>query len=162
MSNLDLLFEHNEPLPETVAQAPTEVEQAIGRNIAGLVEDGATLQMGIGTIPNAVLANLKDHSHLGIHTEMFSEGVIDLVESGSVNCSHKKVMPHLITASFLIGSQRLFDWVDDNPMVHLYPSNFVNDPAVIKQNPKVTAINSAIEIDITGQVGGAKAPIHLF
>ncbi|WNH08172.1 acetyl-CoA hydrolase/transferase family protein [Thalassobellus suaedae] len=132
--------------------APTEQEKAIGKNIAGIIEDGATLQMGIGGIPNAVLTFLHNHKNLGIHTEMFSEGIVDLVEKGIVNGSQKKVNPYKIISGFAMGTRRLYDFMDDNPEIEMNDIAYVNDTAIIRQNPKVTAINSAIEIDFTGQV----------
>ncbi len=132
--------------------APTEQEKAIGKNIAGIIEDGATLQMGIGGIPNAVLTFLHNHKNLGVHTEMFSEGIVDLVEKGIVNGSQKKVNPYKIISGFAMGTRRLYDFMDDNPEIEMNDIAYVNDTAIIRQNPKVTAINSAIEIDFTGQV----------
>jgi acyl-CoA hydrolase len=140
------------PLPEHPALPPGDIERAIGRHVAGLVEDGATLQMGIGSIPDAVLAALDGHRDLGIHSEMFSDGVIDLVERGVVSGSAKRTHPGKIVASFLLGTRRLYDFVDDNPQVALVDVAYVNDTAVIRRNPRVTAINSALEIDLTGQV----------
>ncbi len=140
------------PLHEVSSPAITPVESAIGRNVASLVEDGATLQMGIGSIPDATLSFLASHRDLGIHTEMFSEGVIDLAEKGVITGTKKKVLPHKIVGSFLMGTRRLYDFVHDNPSVMMLESSFVNDTSVIRQNPRVTAINSAIEVDITGQV----------
>lgn len=142
----------NYDLPTIEIPPPNEVEIQIGQYIADLVEDGSTLQMGIGTIPNAALAAMRHHKELGIHTEMFSEGVIDLVEKGVVTNQHKvKHRNHLVTG-FLVGSRRLYDFVDDNPLVRVLDIAYVNDTHVIRQNPKVVAINSAIEVDITGQV----------
>ena len=140
------------PLPEHPAAPPSDIERAIGRHVAGLVQDGATLQMGIGSIPDAVLAALDGHRDLGIHSEMFSDGVIDLVERGVVTGTAKRTHPGKIVASFLLGTRRLYDFVDDNPQVALVDVAYVNDTAVIRRNPKVTAINSALEIDLTGQV----------
>ncbi|MBP8792680.1 MAG: acetyl-CoA hydrolase/transferase family protein [Lutibacter sp.] len=131
---------------------PSEQEQAIGRNIAGIIEDGATLQMGIGGIPNAVLTFLHNHKNLGIHTEMFSEGLVDLVEKGIVNGSQKKTNPYKIVSGFAMGTRRLYDFMDNNPEIEMRDIAYVNDTAIIRQNPKATAINSAIEIDLTGQV----------
>ena len=139
-------------LHERVPAALTEVERAIGRHIASLVEDGATLQLGIGSIPDAVLAALGDHRDLGVHTEMFSDGVIDLVERGVVNGRLKRTHPGKIVGAFILGTRRLYDFVDDNPQVAMLAVDYVNDTTVIRRNPKVTAVNSAIEIDITGQV----------
>ena len=127
-------------------------EEKIGAFIAELIEDGSTLQMGIGNIPNAALGKLGNHKNLGLHTEMFSDGVIPLIKSGVVDCSMKAVARGRALATFLIGSQELYDFVDDNPLVELRESNFVNDTAVIRRNPKMVAINSAIEVDVTGQV----------
>jgi len=129
-----------------------DVEMQIGRNVASLIEDGATLQMGIGAIPDATLAALTNHKRLGIHTEMFSNGLIDLVERGVVTGEEKRVHPGKIVAGFVMGNQRLYDFIDDNPLVAMLDIAYVNDTAVIRRNPKVTAINSAIEIDLTGQV----------
>ncbi len=131
---------------------PSKAEKAIGENIAEIIEDGATLQMGIGGIPNAVLTCLGNHKNLGVHTEMFSEGVVDLVEKGVVNGSKKKVNPFKIVSGFAMGTRRLYDFMDDNPEIEMLDIAYVNDTAIIRQNPKVTAINSAVEIDITGQV----------
>jgi 4-hydroxybutyrate CoA-transferase len=140
------------PLPQISAPQITPVEAAIGAHVASLVEDGATLQMGIGSIPDATLSALTNHRDLGIHTEMFSEGIIPLVEKGVITGIHKTIIPGKIVSSFLCGTQRLYDFVDDNPSVIMLESSFVNDTHIIRQNPKVTAINSAIEVDITGQV----------
>ena len=118
-----------------------------------LVEDGATLQMGIGGMPNAVLAALGSHKNLGIHTEMFSDGAIDLIEKGVVNNERKRIHPGKVVGAFAMGTRRLYDFIDDNPQVVMLDVAYVNDTAVIRRNPKVTAINSAIEVDLTGQVG---------
>ncbi len=141
-----------EELHEMKLSAPTKEEVLIGKNIAEIIEDGATLQMGIGGIPNAVLSFLKNHKDLGVHTEMFSEGIVDLVEKGIVNGSQKKINPYKIVSGFAMGSRRLYDFMDDNPEIEMKDIAYVNDTAIIRQNPKVTAINSAIEIDFTGQV----------
>ena len=130
----------------------SETEQKIGQYVASLIDDRSTLQMGIGSIPNAALANLASHKDLGLHTEMFSDGVIDLIESGVINCKYKGVVKHRALATFLIGSQRLYDFVNNNPFVEMRESSFVNDTSVIRRNPKMVAINSAIEVDLTGQV----------
>ncbi len=127
-------------------------EARIGEIIAGLVEDGSTLQMGIGGIPDAALARMHNKHDLGIHTEMFSDRIVDLVEAGAITNRHKVVGQGRIITSFINGSQRLFDFVHDNPLVHFYPCDWTNDTAVIRKNPKVVAINSAIQIDLTGQV----------
>ncbi|WP_298994587.1 acetyl-CoA hydrolase/transferase family protein [Flagellimonas sp. S174] len=130
----------------------SEIENKIGLNVASLIEDGATLQMGIGNIPNAVLSNLGNHKNLGIHTEMFSDGVLPLIESGVINGAEKKIKMGKIVSCFAVGSQRLYDFIDDNPICDFRDSGYTNDTARIRRNPKVTAINSAIEIDLTGQV----------
>lgn len=131
---------------------PTAEEVAIGKICGELIEDGATLQMGIGAIPNAVLQALTNHKDLGIHTEMFADGLIPLIETGVVNGSKKRIHPKKVVASFVMGTRRLYDFIDDNPEIAMLDVQYVNDPAVIRRNPKVTAINSAIEIDLTGQV----------
>jgi acyl-CoA hydrolase len=125
---------------------------AIGKNIAELVEDGATLQMGIGSIPNAVLSCLESHRNLGIHSEMFSDGILPLVEKGIITGSKKSKYRNSIIGSFAVGSQKLYDFMHDNPMVKMLDFAYVNSVEVIRKNQKVTAINSAIEIDLTGQV----------
>lgn len=152
ISRLHSFVEVDEPIHEHEMTEPTELELKIGANIAGIVEDGATLQMGIGAIPNAVLKQLEDHKDLGIHTEMFSDGVLDLIEKGVVTGRNKKIHPRKIISGFAVGSRKLYDFMDDNPLVNMLDIAYVNDVAHIKQNPKVTAINSAIEVDITGQV----------
>lgn len=151
-SRFNALVRTDEPLHELTIPEPNDVEKKIGAHVAELVEDGATLQMGIGAIPNAVLQSLGDHKNLGIHTEMFSDGVIDLVEKGVINGKNKATHPEKIVAGFVMGSRRLYDFVDDNPMISMLDIEYVNDTAVIRKNPKVTAINSAVEVDITGQV----------
>lgn len=152
INDIDFAVEVSDPLPEVPPPALTDIDRAIGRSIAELIEDGATLQMGIGSIPNAVLASLTGHKDLGIHTEMFSDGVMELVESGVINGRKKIKHPGKIVAGFLMGTRRLYDFVDDNPQVLMLDIAYVNDSAVIRRNPKVTAVNSAIEVDLTGQV----------
>jgi 4-hydroxybutyrate CoA-transferase len=142
----------NRPLVEHHGSAETAVEARIGEIIADLIEDGATLQMGIGNIPDAVLSRLHNKRDLGVHTEMFSDRVVDLVEAGVITNRLKKIHPNRITTSFVSGSKRLFDFVHDNPMVEFHPCNRTNDTALIRQNDKVVAINSALEVDLTGQV----------
>lgn len=147
------LVEVNEPLPEVdYSQRITETEEKIGRNVAELVEDKATLQMGIGAIPDAVLKSLTNHKGLGIHTEMFSNGIVPLIESGVITNEHKKILRGRIATAFIAGNRQLYDYVDDNPLITMCSTDFANDVSVIKTNNKVTAINSAIEIDLTGQV----------
>ncbi|ACF12445.1 acetyl-CoA hydrolase/transferase [Chlorobaculum parvum NCIB 8327] len=152
VSKIHALVEVEDPLPEIPPHELTDVERQIGQHIASIVEDGATLQMGIGAIPDATLAALTNHKDLGIHSEMFSDGVVDLVEKGVITGRHKRTHNEIIVASFLIGSRKLYDFVDDNPLVEMFGSDYVNDTKEIRKNPKVTAINSAIEIDMTGQV----------
>ncbi len=152
MSKIDLGVDVNDSLPEHAPAELTETELKIGRFCAELIEDGATMQMGIGSIPDAVLASLQNHKDLGVHTEMFSDGLIPLIESGIVNNSQKRVHPNRTVSSFLVGTRKLYDFVDDNPNVAMLDCAYVNDTAVIRRNPQVTAINSAIEVDLTGQV----------
>ncbi|MGB5808960.1 MAG: acetyl-CoA hydrolase/transferase C-terminal domain-containing protein [Polyangiales bacterium] len=149
---LDWLVEHDEPLPEVPESSPSEEEVAIGHHAADLVEDGATLQMGIGSVPDAVLAALKSHRRLGVHTEMWSDGLLPLLECGAVDNSLKVVHPGRTVSGFVIGTRKVYDFVDDNPTIAQYDIGYVNRVNVINRNPKVTAINSAVEIDLTGQV----------
>lgn len=160
--SIDTLIEHDEPLHEVPPPELSETERSIGNFIAAMIEDGATLQMGIGAIPNAVLASLGGHRDLGIHTEMFSDGLIDLVESGVVNGVKKAKHPGKVVAGFVMGTRRIYDFIDDNPQVLMLDIAYVNDTAVIRRNPKVTAINSAIEVDLTGQVCADSIGIRQF
>lgn len=152
IKNINAMVEVDEALPEQRVGEPDESELKIGQYCADLIDNGATLQMGIGTIPNAVLKSLAGHKNLGIHTEMFSDGVIELVEKGVINGKKKKVHPGKIVSGFVMGSRKTYDFIDDNPAVAMLDIAYVNDTAVIRRNPKVTAINSAIEVDFTGQV----------
>lgn len=152
ISRFDKIIDVNYPLPTHIIPEPSDIERRIGENIAGLVENGATLQMGIGAIPNAALQAMANHRELGIHTEMFSDGIIPLVEKGVITNEHKSKHPGHIVTGFLVGSQKLYDFVNDNPLVRVLDIEYVNDTSVIRKNPKATAINSAIEVDITGQV----------
>ncbi|GGH35001.1 4-hydroxybutyrate CoA-transferase [Mangrovimonas yunxiaonensis] len=152
ISEIDAFVECDEPLPEHAISTPTEVEQTIGDYVASLIEDRSTLQMGIGSIPNAVLAKLGNHKDLGLHTEMFSDGVIDLILKDVINGNYKAINRGRALTTFLMGSKRLYDYVDDNPFVEMRASNYTNDVSIIKQNPRMVAINSAIEVDVTGQV----------
>jgi acetyl-CoA hydrolase len=131
---------------------PSETTLKIAENCAELIPDGATMQMGIGEIPDAVLKFLFDKKDLGIHTELFSDGVIDLVEAGVLTNSRKTLHPGKITAGFILGTKRLYDWVDDNPLCDFHPTEYINDPFVIAQNARMVATNSAIEVDLTGQI----------
>ena len=151
-SKITCMVEVNDPIPEVHLPPLTADEQAIGRHVATLVDDGATLQMGIGAIPDAVLKELWSHRDLGVHTEMFSDGLVQLVESGVVNGSRKIIHPGKIVATFVMGTRKVYDFIDDNPMVAMLDVAYVNNPSVIARNPKMTAINSAIEVDVTGQV----------
>ena len=149
---IDIFVEDNTPLIEARFSEPDEVETAIGKHCAELIEDGACLQMGIGAIPNAVLAQLGEHKDLGIHTEMFADGVLGLVEKGVITGRNKATDKGKLVSTFLMGSQQVYDFIDDNPMVAMMDVGYSNDPYVISRNPKMTAINSAVQIDLTGQV----------
>ncbi len=151
-SMIDYFCEDDTPLEEARFAVPNEVETAIGKHCAALIEDGACLQMGIGSIPNAVLAQLTGHKNLGIHTEMFADGVLPLVESGVINGMNKTTDKGKMVSTFLMGSQKVYDFIDDNPGVMMMDVGYTNDPYVIARNPKVTAINSALQVDLTGQV----------
>ena len=152
ISEINIQVEASIPIPEVTYSALTEENKAIGKHIGEFIEDGSTLQMGIGAIPNAVLSCLENHKNLGIHSEMFSDGVLPLIEKGVINGSMKKKHPGMIVASFVVGSTKLYDFLDDNPIVQMLDFEYVNNTSVIQKNPKVVAINSAIEIDLTGQV----------
>lgn len=152
ISEIDSVVEVDEPIHEINIPEITEIEDRIGNFIAELIDDRSTLQMGIGNIPNAVLRKLGNHKNLGLHTEMFSDGVIDLILKDVINGNYKGINPGRALATFLLGSRRLYDYVDDNPFVELRTADYVNNVAVIMQNPKMVAINSAIEVDLTGQV----------
>jgi len=149
---IDTMVEHESPLPEVTHPPPDDVSRAIGRWVGSLVEDGATLQIGIGSMPDAILESLTDKHDLGLHTEMLSDGTLALIQSGVINNSRKTLHPGKIIASFVMGTQRLYDFVDDNPLVELHPNDYVNDPFIIAQNERMVAINAAIEVDLTGQV----------
>lgn len=153
IDKIDLLVEHESALPEVdySSKVNSAIEQ-IGKNVASLVEDGATLQMGIGNIPDQVLKNLTRHKNLGIHTEMLSDGVIPLIEQGIINNSRKKLNVGRSVTGFMAGTRKLYDFVDDNPAIRVMAIEYVNDTSIIRQNPKATAINSALEIDLTGQI----------
>jgi acyl-CoA hydrolase len=152
MEMIDIWVEDNTPLIEAHFDEPDDVEQLIGKHAAALVEDGATLQMGIGALPNAVLHQLEHHKNLGVHTEMFADGVLQLVEKGVINGAAKCIDKGKMVATFLMGSHKVYDFIDDNPGVLMMDVAYTNDVNIIAQNPKVTAINSAIQVDITGQV----------
>ncbi|MEQ8475870.1 MAG: acetyl-CoA hydrolase/transferase C-terminal domain-containing protein [Fulvivirga sp.] len=152
IGKINFAIEVDLPIYQSIYKEPSDIERSIGKHVASLVEDGATLQMGIGGIPNVVLANLMDRKGLGIHTEMFSDGILPLVEAGVITGEYKKVKPGKIVSCFAVGSQKLYDFLDDNPGIDFKEAAYTNDTAIIRKNPKVTAINSAIEIDLTGQV----------
>ena len=152
LSRVDAFVATSRPLYVHESGPPGDVENAIGEHVAALVEDGATLQMGIGAIPDAALRRLTHRTDLGIHTEMFSDGVVDLAKSGAITNDRKHVHRGRIVTSFVNGSQQVYDFVDDNPFVEFHPCDRTNDTAIIRRNPKVTAINSALEIDLSGQV----------
>jgi len=152
ISMIDFFVEDDTPLEPAHFTTPDEIETAIGIHCAELIEDGACLQMGIGAIPNAVLAQLGNHKNLGIHTEMFADGVLSLVESGVINGANKAIDKGKMVSTFLMGSQKVYDFIDNNPQVAMMDVGYTNDPFVIAQNPQVTAINSALSVDLTGQV----------
>ncbi len=152
VSKADVIVEASHPLPEYRNSEVTDLHRAIARHVAGLIPDGATLQTGIGGIPDAVLAMLRDRKDLGVHTEMFSDGIIDLIQSGAINNERKTIHPHKVISGFVLGTKPLFDFIHDNPIFEFHPTSYANDPFVIAQNDRMVAINSAIEIDLTGQV----------
>ena len=152
MDSIDIFVEDNTPLLPAEFHAPNEIEEAIGKNCAELIEDGACLQMGIGAIPNAVLGQLEGHKDLGIHTEMFADGVLRLVEKGVINGARKGIDKGKMVSTFVMGSQKCYEFLDDNPMVAMMDVGYTNDPFNIARNPKTTAINSALQVDLTGQV----------
>ena len=151
-SRIDAFVHTNRPLHEHSSRTASAVEEAIGEHIAALVEDGSTLQMGIGAIPDAALRRMGGKHDLGVHTEMFSDGIMDLVEAGAVTNRRKHVHRGRIVTSFVVGSERLYRFVDDNPLVEFHPCDRTNDTSLIRKNPNVVAINSALEIDLSGQV----------
>ena len=152
VSEIDYLVDVNTPIFGHEMDAISPLEDKIGTYIASLIEDKSTLQMGIGSIPNAALTKLTNHKNLGLHTEMFSDGVIDLIKNDVINCNYKGTSRGRALATFLVGSKRLYDFVNDNPFIEMKESSIVNDTARIRKNPKMVAINSAIEVDVTGQV----------
>ena len=162
ISRLTCCIEVDRPLLERAVDPIDAVARAIGDRVAALVDDGDTLQLGIGTIPNAVLAALHDHRNLGIHTEMFSDGVVDLVEAGVVTNASKTIHRGKIISSFVLGTRRVYDFVDDNPEVEMRPSHYVNDPFVIARNRGMAAINSALAVDLTGQVCADALGPHVY
>jgi acyl-CoA hydrolase len=149
---LDAIIETDHPVLELPRRPAEELHRRIARHVASLIEDGATLQMGIGGIPDAVLAELGDRKDLGVHTEMFSDGVVDLIEAGVINNERKSLHRGKVVAGFLMGSRRLYRFVHNNPIIELHPTEYTNDPFVIAANDRMVAINSALQIDLTGQV----------
>lgn len=160
LQDIDYFVNHDAPMIELQPGPIGEVEAAIGKNCARLVQDGDCLQLGIGSIPDAVLANLQDKKDLGLHTEMFSDGAIDLIEAGVINCRAKNYHPEKIVATFLMGTKKLYDFVTDNPMVHMAPVDYVNDPYIASKNDNLIAINSLIEVDLKGQVASESAGLR--
>ena len=154
LSRINYIVPVNYQLAEMMmaGEGPDEVTEKIAGFCAELIPDGATMQMGIGAIPDAVLKYLYNKKDLGIHSELFSDGVIDLVDAGVMTNARKTLHTGKIVAGFIIGSRRLYSWVDDNPLIELHPTEYVNDPYVIAQNDRMVAMNSAIEVDLTGQV----------
>jgi len=152
VSEIDHIVESEQDIIELQPPRIGPVEEAIGRHIAGLIDDGACLQLGIGAIPDAVLAFLHEKNDLGIHSEMFSEGVVDLYNEGVITNRNKAINRDKMAATFLMGTRRLYDFVDDNPAVNMFPVNITNDPYLIGQNDRVVAINSALQVDVMGQV----------
>jgi len=152
VSKADVIVEASHPLAEYKQQEITDLHRAIARHVANLIPDGATLQTGIGGIPDAVLLALADHKDLGVHTEMFSDGVIDLIKRGVINNEKKTLHPHKVISGFVLGTKPLFDFIHDNPIFEFHPTSYANDPFVIAQNDGMVAINSAIEVDLSGQV----------
>ncbi|OGO27776.1 MAG: 4-hydroxybutyrate CoA-transferase [Chloroflexi bacterium RBG_16_52_11] len=154
VSRLNYVVPVDYSLPELIMadDGPTDIIEKIAGNISELIPDGATMQLGIGAIPDAVLKYLFEKKDLGIHTELFSDGIIDLVEAGVLTNARKTLHPGKIIAGFVLGSQHLYNWVDDNPIIELHPTEYVNDPFIIAQNERMVAINSAIEVDLSGQV----------
>lgn len=150
--DIDALVPSDTPILEAPQGEPDELARGIARHIADLIEDGATLQLGIGTIPDAVLHFLHDRRNLGIHTEMFSDGIIPLIERGVITGTHKTLHRGKIIASFVLGSRKLYDFIDNNPMCEFHPTEYTNDPFIIAQNDRMVSINSALEVDLTGQV----------
>lgn len=152
VSEISVLLEGDFPLAELEVRQASPEHQAIARHVAALIPDGATLQLGIGAIPDAILDLLTHHKDLGVHSEMVSDGIIPLLESGVVNNRLKKINPNKVVAGFVLGSRRLLDFIDDNPIFEFRQTRYTNDPFQIARNPKVCAVNAAIEIDLTGQV----------
>ncbi len=156
VSRLTHIVPVNYPIPEhkMASEGNSDIVEKIAGHIAELIPDGATMQLGIGSIPDAVLKFLYDKKDLGIHTELFSDGVIDLFNAGVITNGRKSLHPGKIVAGFILGTKRLYEWVNDNPMIEMHPTEYVNDPFIIAQNDRMVAVNSAIEVDLTGQICG--------
>ncbi len=152
VSDLDAVVEVSRPLCELPQTEITDLHRAIGRHVATLIDDGATLQLGIGGIPDAVLPHLRDRKDLGVHTELVSDSIIPLIESGVINGRCKTLHPRKVILGFVLGSKRLFDFVDNNPIFEFHPSSYTNDPVLISRNDHMVAVNSALQVDLTGQV----------
>lgn len=152
VSKIDYVVEVDDPIQELKSEPFTDVHRKIGKYISTLIENGATLQMGIGAIPDAVLSFLGDKKDLGVHTEMFSDGVMELIDRGIITNEKKTIHPGKVISAFFMGTKKLYDYVDNNPNFEFHPCHYTNDPFIISQNDKMVAINSAIEVDLTGQV----------
>jgi len=152
VSKIDYVVEVDYPLPEIQMGVSSPEQDAIANHIAAIIPDAATMQTGIGGIPDAVLRKLRNHKHLGVHTELFSDGVVELVAAGVITNERKTFHPGKIMAGFLLGTQRLYDFVDDNPIVELHPTEYINDPFNIARNDRMVSINAALQVDLTGQV----------
>jgi len=152
VNDINVVVEANHPLPEMKKPVITETHNAIGRNVASLIEDGSVLQTGIGGIPDAVLSMLMDRRGLGVHSEMFSDGIIPLIEAGVITGERKNFKPRKVIVGFVLGTKKVFDYVDNNPIFEFHPTAYVNDPGLIARNDRMVAINSALQVDLTGQV----------
>ena len=162
LSQLAAAVEVDDPLVEVPTPEPTPAEIALGNNVAALIPDGATLQIGVGGIPNAIIRALAGHKHLGVHTEAMTDGLLPLMESGAIDNSMKRVMPGKSVASLALGSRRLYEFMDYNPDIIFKDVAWTNDPFRIAQNPKVMSINSCLEIDLTGQICSDSIGTHMF
>ena len=152
VDQIDVLVEHDAPIPEVPPAPPDDIAERIAKNISRFIENGSTIQMGIGTIPNAIIKFLGDKTDLGVHSEMISDGVVDLWKAGVITNKKKTIHPGKIITTFCMGSKKLYDFVNDNPLVEFHPSEYVNNPYIISLNDRMVAINSALEVDLTGQV----------
>jgi acetyl-CoA hydrolase len=152
VNQIDYFIDVDYHLPEVHPESASPVQDRIANHIADLIPDAATLQLGIGGIPDAVLRHLTNHKNLGIHTELFSDGVMQMIEAGVITCGAKNLHNGKVVAGFVLGTQNLYNYINDNPVFELHPTEYVNDPFVIAQNDRMVSINSAIEVDLTGQV----------